>query len=78
MGGSGYFMELQDYVGFGHADQVVLRALHPGLAPDFPEVSELFYDRILEYPPARAVLERGESSVGRLKHTLVAWMDTLF
>ncbi|MGZ3479902.1 MAG: sensor histidine kinase [Myxococcaceae bacterium] len=71
-------MELQDYVGFGHADQVVLRALHPGLAPDFPEVSELFYARILEYPPARAVLERGESSVGRLKHTLVAWMDTLF
>ncbi len=78
MGGSGFFMELQDYVGFGHADQVVLRALHPGLAPDFPEVSELFYARILEYPPARAVLERGESSVGRLKHTLVAWMDTLF
>ncbi len=56
----------------------MLRALHPGLAPDFPEVSELFYARILEYPPARAVLERGESSVGRLKHTLVAWMDTLF
>ena len=75
---SGFFMELQDYVGFGHPDQVVLRALHPGLAPDFPEVSELFYARILEYPPARAVLERGESSVGRLKHTLVAWMDTLF
>ncbi|HZX41785.1 MAG TPA: ATP-binding protein, partial [Myxococcaceae bacterium] len=36
------------------------------------------YARILEYPPARAVLERGESSVGRLKHTLVAWMDGLF
>ena len=78
MSGGGFFMELQDYVGFGHPDQVVLRALHPGLAPDFPEVSELFYARILEYPPARAVLERGESSVGRLKHTLVAWMDTLF
>ncbi len=75
---TGFFNELQDYVGFGHADQVILRALHPGLRPDFPEVSELFYARILEYPPARAVLERGESSVGRLKHTLVAWMDGLF
>ena len=75
---TGFFHELQDYVGFGHADQVILRALHPGLAPDFPEISELFYARILEYPPARAVLERGESSVGRLKHTLVAWMDGLF
>ena len=75
---TGFFQELQDYVGFGHADQVILRALHPGLAPDFPQVSEVFYARILEYPPARAVLERGESSVGRLRHTLVAWMDGLF
>ena len=75
---TGFFNELQDYVGFGHADEVILRALHPGLAPDFPAVSELFYAHILEYPPARAVLERGESSVGRLKHTLVAWMDGLF
>ena len=74
----GVFQELQDYVGFGPADQVILRALHPGLAPDFPEVSELFYARILEYPPARAVLERGESTVGRLKHSLVAWMEGLF
>jgi two-component system, NtrC family, sensor histidine kinase HydH len=72
------FQELQDYVGFGPADQVILRALHPGLAAEFPEVSELFYARILEYPPAREVLERGESSVGRLKHTLVGWMDQLF
>jgi two-component system sensor histidine kinase HydH len=72
------FQELQDYVGFGPADQAILRALHPGLAPHFLEVSELFYDRILEYPPARAVLERGESSVGRLKHSLVGWMDGLF
>jgi len=72
------FHELQDYVGFGEPDRIILRALHPGLAPDFPEVSEIFYARILEFPPARAVLERGETSVGRLKHTLVAWMEGLF
>jgi two-component system, NtrC family, sensor histidine kinase HydH len=72
------FNELQDYVGFGETDRIILRALHPGLAPDFPEVSEIFYARILEFPTARAVLERGETSVGRLKHTLVAWMEGLF
>jgi len=72
------FHELQDYVGFGEPDRIILRALHPGLAPDFPEVSEIFYAGILEFPPARAVLERGETSVGRLKHTLVAWMEGLF
>jgi signal transduction histidine kinase len=72
------FHELQDYVGFGEADRIILRALHPGLAPDFLEVSEIFYARILEFPPARAVLERGETSVGHLKHTLVGWMEGLF
>jgi two-component system, NtrC family, sensor histidine kinase HydH len=75
---TGYFHELKDYVGFGPADQAALRAVHPALAPQFPEVSEIFYARILEYPPARAVLERGESSVGRLRHTLVEWMEGLF
>jgi signal transduction histidine kinase len=72
------FHELQDYVGFGHADQVILRVVHAGLAPDFPAISEVFYARILEYPAAREVLERGESTVGQLRHSLVAWMDGLF
>src|SRR5215468_8484453 len=72
------FHELQDYVGFGREDQVILRSLHAGLAPDFLAVSEIFYARILEYPAAREVLERGESSVGQLRHSLVAWMDGLF
>jgi len=67
-----------DYMGFGPSDQASLRALHPGLAPDFPAISEVFYARILQYPPAREVLERGESSVGQLRHSLVAWMDGLF
>jgi len=72
------FHELQDYVGFGPADQLILRAVHAGLAPDFPAISEVFYARILEYPAAREVLERGESTVGQLRHSLVAWMDGLF
>ena len=72
------FHELQDYVGFGREDQAILRSLHAGLAPDFLAVSEIFYARILEYPAAREVLERGESSVGQLRHSLVAWMDGLF
>jgi len=73
-----FFQELKDYVGFGPGDEALLRSVHPLLAPDFVEISEIFYARILEYPPAREVLERGETSVGRLKHTLVAWMEGLF
>jgi len=75
---TGYFHELIDYVGFGPEDRAILRKLHPGMAPEFNQVSEIFYDRILDFPPAREVLERGESSVGQLRHSLVAWMEGLF
>ncbi len=69
--------ELRRYVGFGDADEAALRALHPFAKPHFAEISETFYDRILAHPEARRALEGGESTVGRLKITLQAWMDLL-
>jgi len=71
------FDELKRYVDFGAADEAALRALHPVAAPHFHRISEVFYDRILTHEEARKALEGGESTVGRLKVTLVAWMDTL-
>jgi signal transduction histidine kinase len=71
------FHELQGYVQFGAADQLRLRAFHPLAAPAFPEVAEAFYARILVHEEATRVLQGGESKVGRLKVTLVAWLDTL-
>jgi hypothetical protein len=72
------FDELKRYVGFGPADEAALRALHPVVRPHFERISEVFYARILQHEAARKVLTDGESMVGRLRHTLVAWMDTLF
>ncbi len=72
------FAELKRYVGFAAADEAALRALHPLLAPFFPRIAEVFYDRILTHEEARQALERGESSVGTLKVKLVAWMEVLF
>jgi signal transduction histidine kinase len=71
------FEELLSYVGFGATDGEALRELHRSAAPHFTRISEIFYARILEHPEARRALEGGESQVGRLKRTLVDWMDSL-
>src|SRR5205823_8303361 len=71
------FEELKRYVGFGAADEQALRMLHPVAKPHFERVSEVFYQRILQHEAARKALTEGESMVGRLRHTLVEWMDQL-
>jgi signal transduction histidine kinase len=69
--------ELRRYVGFGAEDESALRQLHPIAHPHFERISATFYQRILEHEGAREALIGGESVVGRLKITLVAWMDRL-
>ncbi len=69
--------ELKRYVGFGEADESLLRELHAAAAPSLGRVANVFYDRILGHPEARKALQGGESQVGHLKVTLVAWMDRL-
>jgi signal transduction histidine kinase len=71
------FEELKRYVGFDATDEAALRALHPVAKPDFTRISEIFYDRILTHEGARTALRGGESQVGHLKVTLVAWMEKL-
>lgn len=71
------FDELKGYVGFGPADERALRAFLPLARPHFVEIASTFYQRILEHPDARKALEGGESTVGRLKVTLIAWMEKL-
>ncbi|MFN0062503.1 MAG: sensor histidine kinase [Myxococcaceae bacterium] len=71
------FEELKRYVGFGDADEAALRALSPVAAPQLPRVVDAFYERILAHEAARKVLEKGESQVGHLKVTLMAWADKL-
>ncbi len=69
--------ELKRYVRFGEADERALRALHASAAPRFEAIAQVFYDRILSHDEARKALVGGESRVGRLRETLVVWMDTL-
>jgi signal transduction histidine kinase len=71
------FEELKRYVKWGAGDEAALRTLHPVAAPELVRIADVFYRRILDHTEARKALEGGESTVGRLKVTLVAWMDTL-
>src|SRR6516162_5692095 len=71
------FAELKRYVGFGADDESALRALYPLVSREFARIADVFYRRILNHEEARKALA-GESQVGRLKLTLVMWMDKLF
>lgn len=71
------FEELKRYVRFDIDDEAALHALHPVLESELVRIADVFYTRILSHEGARTALEGGESQVGRLKVTLVAWMDRL-
>jgi len=71
------FQELKRYVLWERADEEALLRFHPLASPDLERIADLFYRRILDHDEARKALEGGESQVGRLKITLVAWMDLL-
>jgi two-component system, NtrC family, sensor histidine kinase HydH len=71
------FEELKRYVSWNALDEQTLRGLHPHAAPHFTRIAHVFYERILGHEGAREALVGGESRVGQLKVTLVAWMDRL-
>jgi two-component system sensor histidine kinase HydH len=71
------FQELKRYMGFGEDDERALRALHAAAVPQLDRIATVFYDRILTHEEASKVLHEGESMVGHLKVTLVAWLDSL-
>jgi len=71
------FEELKRYVSWSVEDEAALRALHPHAAPHFARIAEVFYARILSHEGAKEALVGGESRVGQLKITLIAWMDRL-
>lgn len=69
--------ELKRCVQFDSRDEAALVALHPLLAPEFADIADEFYRRVLEHEGARAVLLSGEGQTGRLKLTLIGWLDRL-
>jgi signal transduction histidine kinase len=71
------FDELKRYVAWSEEDERALRALHGASTSQFQRLADAFYDRILAHEGARTALVGGESQVGHLKVTMVAWLDRL-
>ena len=69
--------ELLRYVRFGPADERLLAALLPHVAPHFERVAAAFYERIREHDGAHDVFT-GEAQIARLRRSLVRWMERLF
>lgn len=70
--------EIRKYVRFGPDDEAALEAARPLVAPHFDRIVTEFYDRILEFEGARAVLTEGPAQVERLKVTLLRWLQGVF
>jgi signal transduction histidine kinase len=71
------FSHLKQFTEFGPADERGLRALHEHARPHLAAVADGFYARILGDESARAVLQAGETRVGRLRETLQSWLELL-
>lgn len=72
------FPEIKAYVGFGPADQAILRELHPLLKDRFPAIVDDFYTRIEAHPRAAKVITGGEAQIERLKGTLLNFLHDFF
>ncbi len=68
--------EMKSYVGFTEADAVALTEFAVHADPHVPRIIDHFYERILAFPDAAAVLA-DDAQVERLKGTLRAWLREL-
>ncbi len=72
-----FFDSLKSYVGFSEASSAALREAHPLVQPSFVPIVDDFYAAIEAHPDARAAITGGAPQIGRLKQTLIRWLDTL-
>lgn len=70
-----FLEEILRYVQFDADDRARLAALHPRLAPQFPDIATEFYRAVWASRGAASVLS-GPAQVERLRVTLIDWMST--
>jgi two-component system sensor histidine kinase HydH len=72
-----FFQSLKTYVGFSDQSSAALRELHPLAQPHFLAIVDDFYAAIAAHPGARAAITGGDAQIGRLKQTLIRWIDRM-
>jgi signal transduction histidine kinase len=71
------YRELQAYVGWGPADEDLVRSSSTLLEPHLAGFVDDFYAEIDRHPDARRVITGGPEQVARLKGTLLVWLREL-
>lgn len=72
------FDEIKRYVGFGKADEHILRELGPFLRPHFGRSVDDFYEHIRRHPEASRAISGGAAQAERLKASLHGWLEECF
>jgi two-component system sensor histidine kinase HydH len=72
-----FFDSLKRYIGFTDATSATLLRLHPVAQPHFAAIVADFYAAIEAHPDARGAITGGAAQIGRLRQTLMQWLDTL-
>jgi len=72
-----FLHETATWIGLEPSDIAILSSLREDVAPSFPALVESFYAHIAENPTASAVLRDAEQ-LGRLKRSMLEWLDGLF
>lgn len=70
------WQEMLAYVGFGPDDAARLRSLHPHVQPELGRVVDHFYEAVLRFPGARAVLAN-DQQIERLRLSLRGFIEEL-
>lgn len=69
---------LQAYAGWTPNDSARLRSVRELVKPYLPELVEDFYAEVVKHPETRAVITGGDEQIGRLKGTMLQWIEELF
>ncbi len=69
--------ELSRFIRFGPAESAMVLALRDRVRPHFDAIADRFYERVREHEQAHAVLAH-EGQEGRLRRSLIAWLDRVF
>lgn len=72
-----FFGSLKRYVGFTDETSATLVRLHPIAKPHFAAIVADFYAAIEAHPDARRAITGGAEQIGRLRQTLMQWLDLL-
>jgi two-component system, NtrC family, sensor histidine kinase HydH len=72
-----FFDSLKEYVGFTEQSSAALRELHPLAQPHIASIVDDFYAVIEAHPGAREAISGGAAQIGRLKQTLMRWLDKM-